>query len=123
MIPAVSAAKGALYHKTMSGGRPESKERFIMDRKRRSGSERTTKLREKKVARIEERCRPQEVDRTIAPVSWLHPSLSALHATREISAGPQKRSRPPKKGGHAYGATDATPSHAQNNSGCRGGFR
>jgi hypothetical protein len=99
MIPAVSAAKGALYHKTMSGGRPESKERFIMDRKRRSGSERTTKLREKKVARIEERCRPQEVDRTIAPVSWLHPSLSALHATREISAGSPKTIASTKKRG------------------------
>jgi hypothetical protein len=72
MIPAVSAAKGALYRKTMSGGRTESKERFIMDRKRLSGTERTTELREKNVARIEERCRPQEVDRTIAPVSWLH---------------------------------------------------
>jgi hypothetical protein len=100
MIPAVSAAKGALYRKTMSGGRPESKERFIMDRKRRSGSERTTKLREKNVARIEERCRPQEVDRTISPVSWLHHIAERFTSPRvRYPLVPQKRSRPLRKGG------------------------
>jgi hypothetical protein len=99
MIPAVSAAKGALYRKTMSGRRPESKEQFIMDRKRRSGSERTTG-REKNVAGIEERCRPQEVDRTISPVSWLHHIAERFTSPRvRYPLVPQKRSRPLRKGG------------------------
>jgi len=58
MTFALSAAKGALYRKAMNGGRPGSKKRFIGDRKRLSGTERTTELREKNVARIEARCRP-----------------------------------------------------------------
>jgi len=81
-----------------------------MDRKRRSGSERTTG-REKNVAGIEERCRPQEVDRTISPVSWLHHIAERFTSPRVRYPLVPKNDRVTKKGGHAYGATDATPGH------------